>query len=199
MEELGGAVFVRLVADKVVEVGMVGSLYADMDDCGGIVGNGAVEEGQARGANKCCIAMVGHVPCSICEDTCERMSPPRRLYGITMKRERIISWIKDCCPWVSLQRGEGIVCLLKEEHDCVGHHTLDQFLGGWAGAVDDCDDDQSNCIGIGKLGNSVALKTQQSPYAAAATAAFEAFLVSSSNLISIAKGKAKYKEEQYCW
>ena len=46
-------------------------------------------------------------------------------------------------------------------------------------------------------------ETRQRPQmAAAVTAAFAVFSVSSSNLISIAVGnskEAKYEEEQYCW
>jgi hypothetical protein len=47
----------------------------------------------------------------------------------------------------------------------------------------------ARALAAASWGNLVHLETRQSPYAAAmATAAFEAFLVSSSNLISIACG-----------
>ncbi len=47
----------------------------------------------------------------------------------------------------------------------------------------------ARALAAGSWGNSVPLETRQSPYAAAmATAAFKAFLVSSSNLISVACG-----------
>jgi hypothetical protein len=79
VEELGDAAFGCLIAGKVIKAGMVGSLCVDTEDGGGIVGDGAAIDGKAGGANKHCIAMVGHLPHSIHEDTCEQMIPHRRL------------------------------------------------------------------------------------------------------------------------
>ncbi len=80
-EGLGGATFGRLLSGKVAKARLVGSLRMDTDSDGGIVGNGAVIEGQAGGANKCCIAMVGRIPHGIHENTCERMGPPQEIVG----------------------------------------------------------------------------------------------------------------------
>ncbi len=93
----------------------MGSLCADTNNGGGIVGDGAVVEGQAGGANKHCIAMVGHVPHSICEDTHERMDPPKEIKGDHHEEgeECFLDQLKIIIRGFPFKRGEGIVRLLK--------------------------------------------------------------------------------------
>ncbi len=49
MEELGGTAFGCLIAGEVIKAVIVGSLRADTDDSGGIIGDGAVIEAGRRG------------------------------------------------------------------------------------------------------------------------------------------------------
>jgi hypothetical protein len=92
---------------------------------------------------------------------------------------------------LSLDGGKGVTGLLEEERDRVGcHGCLGGFFGSRAKAVEGCnDDDQREGVGSGKLREFGAFgDTSKSVVAAMATAAFEAFWVSSSNLTSIACG-----------
>jgi len=56
--------------------------------------------------------------------------------------------------WFPLEGRKNVECLFEEESDGVGMHgCLGGFLGGWAGAVEDRDDnDQRECVGSSELG-----------------------------------------------
>ncbi len=81
--------------------------------------------------------------------------------------------------------------LLEEESNHVGHHAcLGGFFGDRVRVIEYAMMTISAMVlAVTNWGNLVPLETRQSPYVAAmATAAFEAFLVSRSNLTSIACG-----------
>ncbi len=67
-KEFGYPSYGRLVTDVVIEAGFMGRLCTDTDDCRGVVGNVFIVEGEAAGAYKFGIAMVGFVLGGIPED-----------------------------------------------------------------------------------------------------------------------------------
>ncbi len=58
----------------------MGRFCVDVNNRGGIVGNAAVVERQAGGTDEGG-AMVGGIPCRICEEARERMDTPKLIVG----------------------------------------------------------------------------------------------------------------------
>ncbi len=76
LEEFGSPTLGHLVTGKVIEAGFVGQFRTDANNPGGIVSDGANVERQADGMDKGG-AMVGGIPCRICEEAHEGMDPPQ--------------------------------------------------------------------------------------------------------------------------
>jgi hypothetical protein len=79
-EKLGHASFGRLVNGVVIELGFVGSLRTNANDCRGIVSNRLVIEWETSQACKFG-TMVGFVLDSLGEDGCEGMKPIQLVVG----------------------------------------------------------------------------------------------------------------------
>ena len=80
MENFGGPTLGRLVTGKVIKAGFVGQFRVDANNRGGIVGNADVVERQVDGMDEGG-AMVGGIPCRICEEAHEGIDPPELIVG----------------------------------------------------------------------------------------------------------------------
>ncbi len=81
VEKFGGLALGRLVTGIGIEADFVSRFRTDANNRGGIVGNAAIVEQQVDGMDKGGAAMVGDIPCGICEEGHEGMDPPKLIVG----------------------------------------------------------------------------------------------------------------------
>ena len=124
VKEFGDATFSRLVIGKVIEVGFMGCLWMNSDDCPGIINNESIVEGKAGGTDKFIVAMVGFVLGGLCEDGHEGIGSLQLVVGNDHEEgkksppdsEQVI------ISWFPFKRGKGVVGLFEEAGDVVGRH-----------------------------------------------------------------------------
>jgi hypothetical protein len=91
-EKFGHASFGRLVTSIVIELGFVGNLHTNTNDCRGIVSNRLIVEWKTSQAYNFG-AMVGFVLDSLGEDGCEGVNTIQLVIGMTISSGRRVSWM----------------------------------------------------------------------------------------------------------
>jgi hypothetical protein len=124
-KEFRNATFGHFVTGVVIEVGFVGHLRTNSDDCRGIIGDVFIVEGKADGTNKRGVAVFGFVLGGIREESREQMDAIQLIIGDDHEeRQNTLSDGEEIVVrWFPFERGKGVVRLFEEAGDGIRRHV----------------------------------------------------------------------------